>query len=485
MITALLIASPLLFATLLVLIRSDKSKHLALAFSLVQLGIVIAAAAGFDKSGGTQFELNQPWISQLGIHFHVGMDGLSLLLVLLTCLLYPLVILASFNNNRSAAFYALMFLMQTGLIGVFSALDGFLFYVFWEVALIPIYFICLLWGGSERVKITFRFFIYTLAGSLLMMAALIYMYLMTPGQHSFELSDLYQVQLERNTQGLLFWAIFIAFAIKIPVFPFHTWQPDTYTDAPMEGTMLLSGIMLKMGLYGLVRILIPTTPLGLQDWGTVALVLSVIGIVYASLLAWIQQDFKRLIAYSSIAHVGLISAGILSLNTQGLQGGAMQMISHGIYAVGLFFVAALFENRTGSRNLNALGGIRLQSPLFSTLFLIILLGSIGLPLTSGFIGEFLLLGGLFQQQAILAGVAGLSMIFGAVYMLGAFQKSMLGEQKSSVTFHNLDTSETITLAIIAGLIILLGVYPQPVLDLAGPSMEKILAIIHQTGASAL
>lgn len=484
MITALLIFLPLLFAALLLLIRSDKSKYLALTFALAQLGLAITALVSFDKTAETQFEINIDWIKQLGIHFHVGMDGISLLLVLLTCVLYPLIILSSFKNKRSASFYALMFIMQTGLLGVFTALDGFLFYVFWEVALIPVYFICLLWGGVNRVKITFRFFIYTLFGSLLMLAALIYIYLMTPGQHSFELADLYHVQLDRMTQGLLFWAIFIAFAIKMPIFPFHSWQPDTYTDAPQEGTMLLSGIMLKMGIYGLIRILIPMTPLGLEDWGTTALVLSLIGIVYASLLAWVQNDFKRLIAYSSIAHIGLIAAGIFSLNTQAWQGSAMQMISHGIYATGLFFVASLFESRTGTRNMNELGGIRLQSPRFNTLFLIILLGSIGLPLTSGFIGEFLLLGGLFQRQAWMAGVAGLSMIFGAVYMLGAFQKTMLGEQRSTVLFQELDTTETITLTIIAGLIILLGVYPQPILDIAGPSMEKILAIIHHTSASA-
>src|SRR6185295_152002 len=249
--------------------------------------------------------------------------------------LVPIIILSSFSHTykNGPLFYSLILMMQMSLVGVFVALDGFLFYVFWELALIPIYIICLIWGGQDRVRITLKFFIYTLFGSLLMLVALIYLYLQTPGGHTFDINAFYALHLSASQQAYIFWAFFLAFAIKMPVFPFHTWQPDTYTDSPTSGTMLLSGIMLKMGIYGVLRWLLPVVPLGVTDWGTTAMVLSIIGVVYASCIAMVQKDFKRLIAYSSIAHVGLIAAGIFSLTMQGLQGGTIQMLSHGINVV--------------------------------------------------------------------------------------------------------------------------------------------------------
>jgi NADH-quinone oxidoreductase subunit M len=403
-----------------------------------------------------------------------------MLLVLLTTFLVPVIILTSFNTEHKnpSAFYSLILIMQMALVGVFVSLDGFLFYVFWELALIPIYFICLLWGGEDRARITFKFFVYTLAGSLFMLGGLIYLYLHTPGEHSFDIAALYSAgqSLDVVHQGYVFWAMFIAFAVKMPVFPFHTWQPDTYTTAPTQGTMMLSGIMLKMGTFGVIRWLLPLAPLGVEKYANLAIGLAVFGVVYASCIAIVQKDFKRLIAYSSIAHVGLIAAGILSMNTQGVQGAMMQMLSHGVNVVGLFFIVDLIQKRTNTRDIASLGGIRNVNPQFAVMFLIVLLGSVALPLTNGFVGEFLLLNGVYQFNPWMAGFAGLSVILGAVYMLRSYQSIMLGETNSiTSSFAPLETSEKAVLIIICAAIIVFGVFPKPLTDIVSPAVDQLVA----------
>lgn len=479
MITLLLIFFPLAAALLLLLIKGEQVKSIALVAAIIEFAIAVYALTQFQCNAVTQFEVNYNWIRSLGITFHVGIDGISLLLVLLSAFLVPIIILTSFKSEykNPSLFYSLILVMQMALIGVFVSLDGFLFYVFWELALIPIYFICLLWGGENRAKITFKFFVYTLAGSLLMLAGLIYLYQHTEGNHTFNISALYKAgqSLDVVNQGYIFWAMFMAFAIKMPVFPFHTWQPDTYTTAPPQGTMLLSGIMLKMGTYGVIRWLLPVVPLGVEHWMNTAIILSVIGIVYASCIAIVQKDFKRLIAYSSIAHVGLIAAGILSLNNQGIQGAMIQMLSHGVNVVGLFFIADLIQKRTGTREIASLGGIRNVNPQFAVLFLIVLLGSVALPLTNGFVGEFLLLNGVYQYNGWYAAFAGLSVILGAVYMLRSYQSIMLGETNSATsTFAALAGSEKAVLIIICAAIIVFGVYPKPLLDITEPSVKQLV-----------
>jgi NADH-quinone oxidoreductase subunit M len=479
MITLILIFFPLIAALLLLSTKGEQVKKMALVASILELGIAIAALTQFQKNASTQFEFNAPWIRSLGIGFHVGIDGISMLLIILTTFLVPLIILSSFKKEiaRPSSFYALILIMQMALIGVFVSLDGFLFYVFWELALLPIYFICLLWGSGDSGKITFKFFVYTLAGSLIMLGGLIYLYLHTEGAHSFDIAALYHAgqQLDGLHQGYVFWAMFIAFAVKMPVFPFHTWQPDTYTAAPTQGTMLLSGIMLKMGTYGVIRWILPIAPLGVDAWGHTAIILSVIGIIYASCIAIVQKDFKRLIAYSSIAHVGLIAAGILAVNVQGVQGAMIQMLSHGVNVVGLFFIVDLIETRTGTRELKSLGGIRNVDPKFAVLFLIVLLGSVALPLTNGFIGEFLLINGVYQYNAWIAAFAGLSVILGAVYMLRSYQSIMLGVPVlQTETFAPLQASEKATLYIICAAIIVFGIYPKPLLDIAEPAVVHLV-----------
>lgn len=477
---AILIFFPLL-AAFAALLSGDNAKRVALGASLMEFVLCVWVTLQFNPQEGTQFQLDYWWVPSLGISFKIGMDGISLLLVLLTTFLTPIIILSSFNQNykNPALFYSLILTMQMALVGVFVALDGFLFYIFWELALIPIYLICLMWGGKDRIRITLKFFIYTLAGSLLMLVGLIYLYLQTPGSHTFDIQAFYSLRLSSAEQSWIFWAFFLAFAIKMPLFPFHSWQPDTYTDSPTPGTMMLSGIMLKMGVYGLIRWLLPLVPRGVADWGTTAMVLSVIGIVYASCIAMVQKDFKRLIAYSSIAHVGLIAAGVFSLTIQGLQGSLIQMLSHGINVVGMFFIAEIIMSRMKTRTMSELGGIRNVAPVFAAYFMIILLATVALPLTNGFVGEFLLISGIYRFNAWLAAIAGLTIILGAVYMLTSYQKISLGEKnKLTESFTDLTSTEKRVLIPLVVMIFWIGIYPKPFLDIAEPSVKTLLMLMH-------
>lgn len=472
---------PLIAALVILLSGNTIVKALSGVFSVVSFVITIFLYLNFVPDASTQFLIDLPWIPQFGINFKAGVDGISLLMLLLTNLLIPIIVLSSYNHDikNAKAFYALIFFMQTGLLLVFTALDGFLFYVGWEAALIPVYFICTLWGGENSIKVNLKFFIYTIAGSLLMLLAIIYLHLQTPG-NSYDLAEFYKLELDSVTQSWIFWAFFIAFAIKMPVFPFHTWQPDTYTEAPTAGTMLLSGIMLKMGIYGVIRWLIPVAPLGFDVWGETALILSVIGIVYASIIAFTQNDVKRLIAYSSIAHVGLISAGIFAWNLQGLQGAMIQMLNHGINVVGMFFIADILIRRLNTRDITQMGGIAKPAPILAITFLLILLGTVALPLTNGFVGEFLLLMGVYNYNIWLAAISGLTIIFGAVYMLRMYQKVMLGPVNSiTAIFKDLNGSEKSVLLIISLLVILIGVYPQPILHISEAAVINLLDQVNQ------
>lgn len=476
MISLLLLFFPLAAALLVFLSGNKLASRAALVLTLAELGITAYAYTVFKQSGESAFFFFREWIAEPKISFHLGLDGISLLMVALTNFLLPLIVLSAFNRSidNAKTYFSLMLLMQFALIGVFMAYDGLLYYIFWELALIPIYFIALRWGGPNRVPVTLKFFIYTLAGSLLMLFGFISLYWFNP-VHSFDIRDLYNTGICSCNQGWMFWLFFLAFAIKIPVVPFHTWQADTYKEAPTQGTMLLSGIMLKMGTYSLIRWLLPILPSGVHEWGPLAIALCVIGIVYASVIAIMQKDLKKLLAYSSVAHVGLITAGIFALNAQGFQGSMVQMIAHGVNVVGLFFCADIIVNRTGSLNVEGLGGIRNVAPRFNTLFMIIVLGSVALPLTNGFIGEFLLLFGVYKYNTWLSVFAGLTIILGAVYMLRMFQRVMLGNTtETTQNFKDLQWNELLVLGVIAIVIFVMGVYPQPVFDLAELPLQRIM-----------
>ena len=470
-----------LIAAIIVLIAGKSARVMAGILSLIPLVITTYLYLNFIPDATTQYLVNIAWIPQFGINFKAGVDGISMVLLILTNLLIPIIVLSSFKQNitNQSAFYSLIFFMQTGLLLVFTALDGFLFYVGWEAALIPIYFICALWGGENRIRVNLKFFIYTVAGSLIMLLAIIYLHLQTPG-NSYDIEQFYNLNLDSATQGWIFWAFFLAFAVKMPVFPFHTWQPDTYTEAPTAGTMLLSGIMLKMGIYGVIRWLIPLAPLGFQVWGQTALILSIIGVVYASIIAFTQNDIKRLIAYSSIAHVGLISAGVFAWNVQGLQGAMIQMLSHGINVIGMFFIADIIIRRMNTSDLNQLGGIARPAPKLAIAFLIIVLGTVALPLTNGFVGEFLLLMGIYNYNFYYAALAGLTIIFGAVYMLRMYQRAMFGVTNELTTgFTDLDGTEISVLLILSVMIIGIGVYPQPILNISEAAITNLLEQVNQ------
>lgn len=471
----ILLLLPLIGSILLAFVKSSTTaKWLSLVLSILQLVLTVPFLCQFVPDASMQFQQSFDWISSLGIRFQIGVDGISLPLVLLTNGLIPLIVLSTFGKSFRGNFYALVAFMQAGLLLVFMAMDAFTFYVGWEAALIPIYFICALWGDGDRIRVNLKFFVYTFFGSLLMLVAIIYLYQQTPNK-DFSWTSFVSLDLPDSTQRWIFWAFFIAFAIKIPIFPFHTWQPDTYTHAPSAGTMLLAGIMLKMGTYGLIRWLIPVAPLGVEAYGCLALILCIIGIVYASIIAFKQRDTKRLIAYSSIAHVGLISAGIFAWNQDGLQGALMQMVNHGVSVVGLFFILDILYTKTNTRNLADLGGLSDKMPKLAVFFLIIIMGAIGLPLTNGFIGEFLLLKGIYSAGIWYAAVAGLTLIFGAVYMLRLFQKSMLGPIDSShITITDIKGHEIVILVVVTGLVIYLGIFPNGLLKLSEASVTQLL-----------
>ncbi|QEC51698.1 NADH dehydrogenase subunit M [Anseongella ginsenosidimutans] len=477
MITVILLLFPVLACLLTLAFPPAKAKYAALTFSVVELLLVGYAWINALPTGEYQFLADIPWVSSLGISFKLGMDGISLMMVLLTALLVPLVVLSTFQREirKPAIFYALILFMQAGLTGVFVALDAFLFYIAWEAALIPIYFIAALWGGENRVKATFKFLIYTIAGSFFMLVGIIYLYLQTPGSHTFDITAFYALNLDYQQQVWVFFAFFIAFAIKMPLFPFHTWQPDTYAAAPTAGTMLLAAIMLKMGIYGVIRWILPVVPAAVFNWADVIITLAVTGIIYASVIAFRQKDIKRLIAYSSIAHVGLIAAGLFTLNEQAMQGAMIQMLNHGINVLGLFFIVDIVFNRTGTYDRAALGGIVHQAPVLAVCFMIVLLGSVALPLTNGFVGEFLLLSGIFSYSVLFAVLAGLTVIFSSVYMFRLYKDSMLGISNDITSgFRDIRGSERIVLFVVAGLVILIGVYPAPLLSLTEHSVSLLL-----------
>lgn len=429
------------------------------------------------------------WIKAINAHWHLHTTGVSLTLGILNALLYVVIFLSVDNHQygeKSYLFYSLGLLMQMAMMGVFLTKDAFSFYIFWELSLIPIYFIGLMWGADlgkqSKEKITLKFFLYTFFGSLFMLAGFIYLYHHTAllnenSYRSWDIQDFYKAGklLTPTQQSVVFWLIFLGFAVKIPIFPFHSWQPDTYTSMPTQGTMMLSGLMLKMGLYGLMFWLVPILPYAAQKWQSTVMLLSVTGVVYASLIALVQTNFKRLLAYASMAHVGLIAAGILSHTKQGYDGAAIQMFAHGVYVVGLFYIVHLFEKHTGTSDINALGGIRNLNGQFANLFLIILLGSIALPLTHGFVGEFLILIGLSQTGLQWAAVAGLSVILGAVYMLYVYQKMILGDiVRSNYTFGALEKKDKWSLFLIITFILFLGIFPYALSKFTSLNITEIL-----------
>jgi NADH-quinone oxidoreductase subunit M len=469
----------LLVGSIATFFAGDKlASKVALVFSLASLGLSLYLLNLLYQ--GTNISFMGSWIDNPKVALAFKADGLSMAMILLTTALTPLIIFSSFGNNfnNSKNFYALVLFMSFAMTGTFLAADGLLYYIFWELALIPIYFIALLWGigdAEERKKAVLKFFIYTLGGSLFMLIAFAYLY---SKAGSFLLDDLYKLNLNATEQFYIFFAFFLAYAIKIPIIPFHTWQAKVYQKAPTVGTMLLSGIMLKMGLYSVIRWQLPIAPDAAKEYMPILIGLSIAGVIYGSIVALRQKDLKKLLAYSSLAHVGLIAAGCYTLTADGLNGAVYQMIAHGFVIVGLFFAAEVIFRRYETRKIDDLGGIRSQASGFTSMFMILVLASVALPGTYNFVGEFTVLYSLSQVNLWFAVLGGTTIILGAYYMLKMFQNVMLGETNTKV-FKDVTVSETIVFITIIGFLLFFGLYPKPINDLVNPAIKEILAVINR------
>ncbi len=484
-----LLLLPLVGSGLLFAFKGKAGKHVALGIALIQMLVTFCLLYGFDSrptvDSVLQHEISFAWSQFIKSKIHFGIDGMSMLLLLLTNILVPVIILSSYNEkvNYRNSFYALILLMQFGLIGVFTALDGLLFYIFWEVTLIPIWLIAGLWGQeNKRFQFTTKFFVYTFVGSLFMLAGFIYVYNYSA---SFAVTDMYNADLNLTQQVVVFWFIFFAFAVKLPVFPFHTWQPDTYTYSPTQGTMLLSGIMLKMAIYGILRYLLPVTPEAIAGIsGAIVIMLAIIGVLHGALIALIQNDSKRILAYSSFSHVGLMVAGIFAsamlvmrgtFTIEGGEGALVQAFAHGINVVALFYCADILYKRFKTRDIRQMGGLARVAPKFAVLFMVVLLGSVGLPLTNGFIGEFILLKSVFDFSILAAVIAGITIILAAAYLFRFYGKAMFntGDEAVLSSVKDLSDVEFSVMASLAVMVILFGIFPQPIIEMVSSSLKFI------------
>jgi NADH-quinone oxidoreductase subunit M len=496
---SLIIWLPVL-AGLVCLVIGEKSpqsaRWVAAVATVATLGLSIPLWTGFDTTtANMQFVEQIPWIDAINARYHLGIDGFSLPLIVLTTFITPLVVLAGWRVivDRPAQYMAAFLMLEGLMVGVFAALDGMLFYVFWEAMLIPMFLIIGIWGGTRRVYATIKFFLYTFLGSVLMLVALIYLYLKTG---SYDLQDFYAVQLTRNEQFFLFLAFFAAFSVKIPMVPVHTWLPDAHVEAPTGGSVILAAIMLKLGGYGFIRFALPITPDAAHELDWLVIALSLVAVAYIGLVALVQQDMKKLIAYSSIAHMGFVTLGLFLTwsivdNTGSVVGaetainGAMiQMISHGLISGGMFFCVGVMYDRLHTREISAYGGVINTMPKFAAFMVLFSMANAGLPGTSGFVGEFLVILASYKANFWFAFVASLTLIFGAAYTLWLVKRVIFGEvgNDSVAAMKDLRKSEFTVLAVLAVAVLALGVYPKPLTDVMGPSVKHL---VEQVTASKL
>ena len=462
---------PFVTALLLLFIKNDKSANTVAIVST--LGTLVAALV---VAGNGAVDFNAPWIPVLNAQFLLHADGLAKILVLLTAISFPAIIIATSQNQpkQKNIFLSLLLFTQSGLMGVFLAGDALLFYFFWELALIPVYFLSSIWGGEKRIAVTFKFFIYTFLGSLMMLIGIVYVYMHTSDQ-SFLIQSFAKANLTGGQQVTAFALFFIAFAIKMPIFPLHTWQPDAYEQAPTAVTMVMSAVMVKMGLYGILRWLLPLFPTAFMAHINVVVILSVIGILYASFIAIRQDDIKRLIAYSSIAHIGLMNAAIFSHHQIGIQGAMFQLFSHGINVLGLWIIADIIEQQTGTRSMQQMGGLAKKQPTLAILLVGFALANIALPLTNAFVGEFLMFNSLFQYNVWVGAAAGVSIILAAIYTLNMVQKVAYGEVSTQINqMQTINKPAQIVLIVLLIIVFVTGVFPQPLFDLTADSLQQII-----------
>ncbi len=451
------------------------------------ISLPLAFDSVFASSGGMHYQEFAEWIKiddLFQMNYNIGVDGISLWLVMLTTFIMPIAVLSTWKavEKNTKGFMALLLLLETGMLGAFISLDLFLFYIFWELMLIPMYFLIGIWGGKNRIYAAVKFFIYTAVGSLLMLVAIIFVYYfaikagMAP-EHGFGIHELYKLDLPYNAQYWLFLAFGFSFAIKVPMFPLHTWLPDAHTEAPTAGSVILAAVLLKMGTYGYVRFAMPLFPDALPTFIPFLATLSVIGIIYGSLVAMMQEDVKKLVAYSSVAHLGFVMLGIFAMNMQGLAGGMIQMVNHGISTGALFLIVGFLYERRHTRLISEFGGLAHKMPVFATIFLIITFSSIGLPGTNGFVGEFMALMGAFQGGLRwYAVVATTGVIFAAVYMLWVYQRVMFGKitNQANENLKDLSTREVVIMMPLLLFVFWIGLYPNTFFDKMNPAMEQLL-----------
>ncbi|MBI4635985.1 MAG: NADH-quinone oxidoreductase subunit M [Candidatus Rokubacteria bacterium] len=462
----------------------------ALALAVAALFLSFPLYFGFDgASADYQFEEYARWMPGLGVAYHIGIDGISLLLVLLTTFLTPLALASAWRaiEDRVKEFVIALLILETGMLGVFVSLDLFLFYVFWEAMLIPMYFVIGVWGGPERIYAAVKFVLYTMVGSVLMLVAILALYYQhgaATGTFSFDLPTLARWVVPPGlAQNLMFLAFALAFAIKVPLFPLHTWLPDAHVEAPTAGSVILAGVLLKMGTYGFLRFCLPLFPDASLTFAPLIVALAVIGIIYGAWVSTVQPDLKKLVAYSSVSHLGFVMLGIFTLTQQGLVGGLIQMVNHGISTGALFLMVGMIYERRHSRLIADFGGLWRVIPAFSALFMVVSLSSLGLPGLNGFVGEFLILVGAFQASPILAAVATLGIIFAAVYLLWMYQRVIFGEitHEANRGLRDLTAREWAVLAPIILFIVWIGVYP---LTFTGKTEASIEALINQVHSKA-
>jgi NADH-quinone oxidoreductase subunit M len=493
-----LIFWPMIGAVAALLVPVEQAKRVALTFGVVEFLVSVPLFWTYDPSGpAMQNQAAMPWVTDWGIYYRIGLDGISLFMVLLTTLLLPLSILGSWTyiQTREKAYYAMLLALTSGVVGVFVAMDMFLFYVFWEMMLIPMYFIIGVWGGKERIYAAVKFFLYTAVGSLLMLVAILYLYFKyqgLTGHASFSYFDLIQLApnggLTPGEQGWLFVAFALAFAVKVPIFPFHTWLPAAHVQAPTAGSVILAGVLLKMGTYGFLRFALPLFPSAATAPSTVTLfmVLGLIGIIYTAMVAAVQPNAKRLVAYTSVAHLGFAVLGIFAFNLQGVQGALVLMIAHGVSTPMLFFLLGMLYERRHTYEIEDFGGLAASIPVFATLLVFAGLATIGLPGTSGFVSEFLVLIGTFQVRPWIALIAATGVIFAAYYMLPMVQKVAFNglTKRENRGLPDLNAREIGILVPLVLLILWIGIYPRPFLDRMEPTVTRLVEYMNNAPAVA-
>ena len=481
MILTLTIFAPLAGAFLLGLVPKDRPDALrlgALAVTLVTFALSLGILFGFDANdAGFQMVTSARWIPEWGIGYTIGVDGISLWMIMLTTFLMPLGVLASWSvEKRAKPYFVFLLALETGMLGVFSALDMFLFYLFWEATLIPMYFLIGMWGYGRRIYAAMKFFLFTLVGSLLMLVAILFLYFAARGTPTFDYQSLIGTSFPLTTQRLLFLGFFASFAVKVPLIPLHTWLPDAHTEAPTAGSVMLAGVLLKMGAYGLIRFAIPLFPDASRELVPLVMGLAIAGILYGALVAAMQRDLKRLIAYSSVAHLGFVVLGLFVGTIQGMSGGILQMLSHGVSTGALFMLVGTLYDRRHTREIADFGGLAKSVPIFSGIFLVVALSSLGLPGLNGFVGEFLVLLGTFLNYRWWVVPAAFGIVLAAVYLLWAYQRVFQGEPtlEANRTLTDLVPRELAMLVPALALIVVIGVYPKPFLSRIEPAAQKVV-----------